>query len=232
MTAPPSEADIIFNRANVALAKSQRLVASWLPPRTDNELKSAKTDEQIEKEEQEMFVPVPEVLGLGAKIPENLKDWDLKRPKLSSNDQLRRQLLGKDHAKLGVKGGFQQTALNDAGPSLQVGSKPRPRPVKRGLEDDSSDEEGGRASLGRKKVKKPAEDIETEQADHVGGGTKIKEERRDEQHGTEKPSGRARNYLDEVLSQNREKKRKSRRKKEKKDEGDLSATKLRSIPDH
>lgn len=61
MTTKPSEADIIFNRANVALAKSQRLVASWLPPRTDAELKNAKTDDQIEKEEQEMFTPVPEV---------------------------------------------------------------------------------------------------------------------------------------------------------------------------
>ncbi|KAL8855371.1 MAG: hypothetical protein Q9198_010850, partial [Flavoplaca austrocitrina] len=61
MTAQPSEADIIFNRANVALAKSQRLVASWLPPPTDSELKNAKTEEQIEKEEQEMFTPAPEV---------------------------------------------------------------------------------------------------------------------------------------------------------------------------
>lgn len=61
MTTKPSEADIIFNRANVALAKSQRLVASWLPTRTDAESKNAKTDEQIEKEEQEMFTPVPEV---------------------------------------------------------------------------------------------------------------------------------------------------------------------------
>lgn len=61
MAAKPNEADIIFNRANVALAKSQRLVASWLPPRTNDEIKNAKTDDQIEKEEQEMFTPVPEV---------------------------------------------------------------------------------------------------------------------------------------------------------------------------
>ena len=61
MTAQPSEADVIFNRANVALARSQRLVASWLPPPTDSELKNAKTEERIKKEEQEMFTPVPEV---------------------------------------------------------------------------------------------------------------------------------------------------------------------------
>lgn len=56
-----SEADIIFNRANVALAKSQRLIASWLPPRTEEELRNAKSDEQIEKEEAELFTPVPEL---------------------------------------------------------------------------------------------------------------------------------------------------------------------------
>lgn len=65
MAPQPSEADIIFNRANVALANSQRLVASWLPPRTADELKNAKTEEEIEKEEREMFTPVPEVYVRG-----------------------------------------------------------------------------------------------------------------------------------------------------------------------
>ncbi|KAL8659802.1 MAG: hypothetical protein Q9226_000230 [Calogaya cf. arnoldii] len=211
MTPQPSEGDIIFNRANVALAKSQRLVASWLPPRTDSELKNAKTEEQIEEEEQEMFTPVPEVLGLGAKIPEDLKDWHLKRQKLSSNDQLRRQLLGKDYAKLRVKGGQERTALRDAGPPQLVGSKPRPTPVKRGLGDDSSDDEGGRASLGRKKVKKPKKDESLED-------TVTKEEPKNERQDTLKRSKKANNYLDEVLSQRNQKKHKSKKKKEK--EGD------------
>lgn len=55
----PSEADIIFNRASVALAKSQRLIASWLPP--PSELTNAKSDAEMEREEQEMFTPVPEL---------------------------------------------------------------------------------------------------------------------------------------------------------------------------
>jgi hypothetical protein len=58
----PSEADIVFNRANVALATHQRLVASWLPPRSDAELANAKSQEQLEREEEEMFAPVPELL--------------------------------------------------------------------------------------------------------------------------------------------------------------------------
>lgn len=61
MAPQASEADIIFNRANVALAKSQRLVASWLPPRTADEAKNAKTKEEIDREEQELFTPVPEL---------------------------------------------------------------------------------------------------------------------------------------------------------------------------
>lgn len=61
MPKPPSEADIIFSRASVALAKSQRLVASWLPPRTASELANAKSEEELEREEQEMFAPVPEL---------------------------------------------------------------------------------------------------------------------------------------------------------------------------
>jgi hypothetical protein len=32
-----SQADIIFNRTNVALARSQRLIQSWLPPKPQAE---------------------------------------------------------------------------------------------------------------------------------------------------------------------------------------------------
>ena len=61
MPATTSEADIVFNKANIALAKSQRLIASWLPPRTAEELANAKSEEEIEKEEQEIFAPMPEL---------------------------------------------------------------------------------------------------------------------------------------------------------------------------
>jgi hypothetical protein len=57
----PSEADIVFTRASVTLAKNQRLIASWLPPRSADELSSAKTEEELEREEREMFAPVPEL---------------------------------------------------------------------------------------------------------------------------------------------------------------------------
>ena len=156
-------------------------------------------------------------LGLGAKPPEDLKEWGLKRQKLSSNDELRRKLLGKDYAKLRGIGGHDRMQHRDDGSPLAVGSKPRPQPVKRGLEGDSSDEEGGRASLGRNKVKKSVEVIETNSDDEVEAEAKDTKELRSGRQELLKSSRRANNYLDEVLSQKKEKKHRSKRKKAKGD---------------
>jgi hypothetical protein len=60
----PSEADIISNRINVRHADKLRLIASWLPAPTAEELSSAKSQEELEQEEKEMFAPVPELLVL------------------------------------------------------------------------------------------------------------------------------------------------------------------------
>lgn len=55
-----NESDIILNRASVALARSQRLVASWLPEKTPDELANAKSEEELQREEDEIFTAVPE----------------------------------------------------------------------------------------------------------------------------------------------------------------------------
>lgn len=60
MSLSKSESDIILNRANVALSRSQRLVSSWLPQQTSDELAHVKTDEELQKEEDEIFTAVPE----------------------------------------------------------------------------------------------------------------------------------------------------------------------------
>lgn len=58
---PPNEADIIFNRANIALARSQRLVASWLPPKTEEESSNKEGNvEAGEEKDDEIFTAVPE----------------------------------------------------------------------------------------------------------------------------------------------------------------------------
>jgi Protein of unknown function (DUF3245). len=59
MSLSKSESDVILNRANVALSRSQRLVASWLPQQTE-ELANPKTDEELQREEDEIFTAVPE----------------------------------------------------------------------------------------------------------------------------------------------------------------------------
>lgn len=61
MSTTQSEADVIFNRANVALARSQRLIQSWLPPRTAEEIANTKSEEELQREEDEMFKPAPEL---------------------------------------------------------------------------------------------------------------------------------------------------------------------------
>lgn len=58
-----SDADIIFNRASLALAKSQRLIASWLPPKTPHDAFNANSEEDLDKEESEVFKPLPELCG-------------------------------------------------------------------------------------------------------------------------------------------------------------------------
>lgn len=58
MALSKSESDIILNRANVALSRSQRLVSSWLP--TEPETTSNKTEEELRREEDEIFTAVPE----------------------------------------------------------------------------------------------------------------------------------------------------------------------------
>lgn len=61
------ESDIVLNKANLLIAQNQRLVASWLPlKRKAAELRHAKSQEEIESEEQEMFrTPIPELCVRG-----------------------------------------------------------------------------------------------------------------------------------------------------------------------
>lgn len=59
--AAPTDADVIFNRANVALARSQSLIQSWLPPKTSQEVAHQKSEQELLKEDEELFKPVPEL---------------------------------------------------------------------------------------------------------------------------------------------------------------------------
>ena len=155
-------------------------------------------------------------LGLGAKVPEDSNDGDLKRQKKSSNEQLRKQLLGSHYKKgqmMASETGFQKVAPVNG----LIGSKPRPVAEKREIESSESEEdEGGRTSLGKSKRNKKI--IQDQGMDTV---TPIDHEHAmslfsDHEAGT-KPALKASNYLDEVLAQGTRKKKRMGKKHRNKD---------------
>lgn len=135
----------------------------------------------------------------------------MRREDLSSNEKLRKQLLGRDYAKK-LKNGTTSATTSGSGP-WQGGSKPKPSslPTKRGADDDDSEDDMGRSSLGKsvkgtgtKSGSKTAEvaTVETKQMD---GGSEA------EMKSLKRPS----NYLDEVLAERSLKKRKKSKKRKK-----------------
>ncbi|KLJ08911.1 hypothetical protein EMPG_15659 [Blastomyces silverae] len=231
MSVSASEADIVFNRANVALARSQRLIASWLPPKTAEEVAHAKTEEELQREEDEIFTPVPEKLGLGAPLPKSQQDGSSNRTELSSNEKLRKQLLGKNYKKfLGTPSG-----------PVVAGSRPLPDTTKqqqrqhhqRAKESDDDDEDEGRSSLGRNKRKRVGVGVErgdeattatatatatrtvTEPAagnPDDNGGDKHTSDDGSAQRNTQRK--KTVSYLDEVLMERSKKRKKNKSKKQ------------------
>ncbi|KAK2734868.1 hypothetical protein FQN57_001431 [Myotisia sp. PD_48] len=186
MSTAPSEAEVIFNRANIALVRSQKLIASWLPPATDDDHGHSKTEEELQREEDEIFTAVPErqvfncnLLGLGAPIPKNEADGSIRRTELSSNDKLKKHLLGKNFRK------FETT--KPGSPATRSRQPAQASTSGRNAEMvDDSDEDEGRSSLGKSLNKGNSKPTDAY-------STKVK------RHGS---------YLDEVLSQKKRKKEK------------------------
>lgn len=145
---------------------------------------------------------------MGAKIPEDGSNGDLKRQKLTSDETLRKHLLGRDHAKLQNKGGRGQEDRTGFGRAMPAGSKPRPTPGKREEDRISSDDEGGRSQLGKKR-RREAEELEEERKTEVDASPDngvAGKKRLDSKRST-----KATSYLDEVLAQ-KQKKHKIRKK--------------------
>lgn len=57
----PNEAEIVLNRVNVALARSQRLIASWLPQNVADEDGPPNTQEKLLEADNELFQPDSEL---------------------------------------------------------------------------------------------------------------------------------------------------------------------------
>ncbi|KAJ6124981.1 hypothetical protein N7471_012298 [Penicillium samsonianum] len=215
MSLSKSESDVILNRANVALSRSQRLVASWLPQQSTEELANPKTDEELQREEDEIFTAVPETLGVGAPLPQKAADGSWNRTELGLNDKLRKQLLGKNYDRV-MKAAAEQKAA--AAASTAAAASASASVAKADVEDEYDEEDGRSAMLAKQKNKRkggagagrgvhPAAAAAAAEAGDKGG---------EEGEGESAPAparskGRkkATSYLDELLAE-RAKKRKKR----------------------
>ncbi|CEJ55271.1 hypothetical protein PMG11_01538 [Penicillium brasilianum] len=223
MALSKSESDVILNRANVALARSQRLVASWLPEKTGDELTSAKSEEELQREEDEIFTAVPETLGVGAPLPEKAADGSWNRTELSSNDQLRKQLLGRNYDKFMKASAAAKQASAAAKSTASAVASGASSAVQE--EDDQDDDEDGRVSMVGKKKRRVGQG-RAAQTGSGSGVTPVSTPGDVEDAGAKEENGvvqtdapvkqapskgrkKATSYLDELLAE-RSKKRKKR----------------------
>jgi len=123
------ELDATVNRIQLELARREALVRKMMANTTATDLPPRKTDAELDAEDALLFRPQPPYLGLGCPIPENYL--------ISEADRSKKNL----EAKFGK--GLQASKRRDA--------EEKAESAKRALNEDSSDEEGGRSSLGKKK---------------------------------------------------------------------------------
>jgi len=223
-----SQADIIFNRTNVALARSQRLIQSWLPPKPQAEDQNS-TDSLANQDEDDDFRGDSEIGGIGSaaqKDDSGLPEGAFKRRNPGANDKLLDSLLGKKAANAHRKA--QALAKSATAQPLSA-----PKPVaketsKRPAQDSDSDDEGGRAAAFKSKRSKPSkpqpkmsEEAAEDDADAHAADDEIAVnetgpsfEPPQEASTASKTGGRKRpaSYLDELLGQKANKKNKKKKK--------------------
>ncbi|WPG99763.1 Hypothetical protein R9X50_00258200 [Acrodontium crateriforme] len=214
-------ADIILNRTNVALARSQRLIQSWLPPRPP----ASSTANPVEIEENDDdFKGMSELGGLGSKNAfgeEGLPDGSLRRSKLSSNDKLLEQLLGKKAMQAKRK---KDEAQKKDGTEMGSHAAPKGLPKQEVKKDvESEDEEEGRSAAfaskkgkgAHKKSAKPSLTADNNDGTNLRQSTVVKPSTSDKDDSDSEPQRptkkRPSSYLDELLSQKANKKGKKRK---------------------
>ena len=213
-SATTGDADVIMNRINVALARSQRLINSWLPPKPANEAESNAQDSD------EDFKSMTEIGGIGSKAAfadEGLPEGAFQRKKLSSNDKLLEQLLGKKAAQARKKS-------QEAGKGMGNSRHAAPKPLVSRPKHEESEDEGGRVAAfqsKKRKQKRPERAGDAEQTtngfdgDSVGAGDVqgLMQDKKSSSEPDERPTKKkTTSYLDEVLAQKANKKSKNKKK--------------------
>ncbi|TAQ91469.1 hypothetical protein B7494_g160 [Chlorociboria aeruginascens] len=139
------EFDIISNRIAAALARHENIVKSWTA-RSSRPQPPRKTQEEIDAEDAQLFRKEPPYLGVGATIPPEFLIDEAER----STKSLRNKLLPSK--------GLQASKARD--------DEEKADSSKRGLQDESSDEEEeGRSSLGKAKKLKTSTQLASEEAE-------------------------------------------------------------------
>ncbi|KFX87840.1 hypothetical protein V490_07982 [Pseudogymnoascus sp. VKM F-3557] len=126
-------------RIDLAIAKRDAIVKSWVDKFDTSKCAPSKTKEELEAWDAELFNPMPSNLGLGAPLPKEYLNGDMNRKDNSGNSKLRSLMMGK-------KAGLQAAKPRDA--------EEKANSMKRGLKEDTSDEEEGRSNLGKSKKAK------------------------------------------------------------------------------
>lgn len=131
------ELDVISNRIAIALAKREKLIKSWTAL-SARPKEPEKTQEELDAEDAALFRKQPPYLGVGSPIPSHFLVSDAER----NNKSLR--------AKFFLAKGLKGSKSRD---------EEKAASAKRGLIDESSDEEGGRSSVGKAKKRKTTADL-------------------------------------------------------------------------
>lgn len=238
----PSEAEIILNRTNVALARSQRLIQSWLPPKPDDATRAGTSHNGAPEatnpdDDEEDFRGLDETVGLGAKRKadvDGLSDGLRRRRIGGSDDRLLEQILGKKGAAEKRKREGAKSAGKEQGAGKVKAAGQGKQESARDVDAGSDSEEEGRAAVFKSRKQKrgssapqsapePVEErdgVEDETGgkdggrDHSAAVAKAPAEGPDDDDEEQRPAKRKTgSYLDELLAQKANKKPKKKKKK-------------------
>ncbi|KAI9797287.1 MAG: hypothetical protein M1833_005583 [Piccolia ochrophora] len=213
-----SEVDVIQNKLNVLFAEQKRLLATWLPPPGPEEASNVKSQEELDQEEEAMFAPVPATLGVGASLPTPTSEAGVKAAQLTSNDRLRKRMLGKN----GMRSRLSSQPVTTTSMPAQFSNQNRAgrRNTRPSTSDDVEDEDEGRSALGKKKERPGANASGNDEMasfngeDEVLAGVGVSSRKR--------TSKRPPNFLDEVLAEGSKRKKKRSNAKDRAKESHVS----------
>nr|XP_023907982.1 uncharacterized protein LOC112019701 [Quercus suber]POF16584.1 hypothetical protein CFP56_24102 [Quercus suber] len=152
---PSQRAEILLNRTNVALARSQRLIDSWLPPKPQS---SSGVVQRLDDDDEESFKSMSETAGVGSAKAFAAEEESARRKigLTKGNERLLETMLGRKGARekmrslgngSGVAGGHVAVKKMDG-----VEAEPRNRNmVQADNEVENEDEEDRVARFGERK---------------------------------------------------------------------------------